>query len=86
MWWARVVNTPEDQETTMPTSRDREADWLRSIAEHPETTDADYAMAEEILPDPQLTHHQRSSVEVKHLEDLQFLVVNPGGIWEPVFR
>ena len=70
----------------MQTSRGREADWLRSIAEHPETTDADYAVAEEILLDPQLTHEQRSSVEVKRLEDLQYLVVNPGGTWEPVFR
>jgi hypothetical protein len=70
----------------MPTSRDHEADWLRSIAEHPETTDADYAMAKEILVDPQLTHEQRNSVEVKRLEDLQYLVVNPGGTWEPVFR
>jgi hypothetical protein len=70
----------------MPTRRDREADWLRSIAEHPETTDADYAVAEEILLDPQLTYEQRNSVEVKRLEDLQYLVVNPGGIWEPVFR
>lgn len=70
----------------MPTSRDREADWLRAIAEQPETTDADYAMAKEILLDRQLTHRQRSSVELKRLEDLQYLVVNPGGIWEPVFR
>jgi hypothetical protein len=70
----------------MPRSRDREADWLRSIAEHPETTDADYAMAEEILLDHQLTHHQRNSDEVKRLEDLQYLVVYPGGIWDPVFH
>ena len=67
-------------------SRDREADWLRSIAEHSETTDADYAMAEQILLDPQLTHDQRNSAEVKRLEDLQYLFVNPGGTWEPVFR
>jgi hypothetical protein len=69
----------------MPTSRDREADWLRSIAEHPETTDADYAVAEEILLDRHLTHEQRNSVEVKRLEDLQYLFINPGGTWEPVF-
>ena len=70
----------------MPTSRDREADWLRSIAEHPETTDADYAVAEEILLDRQLSHEQPNSVELKPLEDLQYLSVNPGGTWEPVFR
>ena len=82
----RFVVRPETKGTTMPTSRDREADWLRSIAEHPETTDADYAMAEQILLDPQLTHDQRNSAEVKRLEDLQYLFVNPGGTWEPVFR
>jgi hypothetical protein len=81
----RFVVHKEAKGTTMPRSRDREADWLRSIAEHPETTDADYAVAEEILHDPQLTYEQRNSVEVKRLEDLQYLFVNPGGTWEPAF-
>jgi hypothetical protein len=66
------------------TTRDDDADWLRSIAEHPATTDADHAMAEEILRDRQLTYRQRNSAEVKHLEDLECLFVDPGGRWEPV--
>ena len=70
----------------MPTSRDREAGWLRSIAEHPETTDADYAVAEEIPLNRQLTHEQRNSVEVNGWRFYEYLFVNPGGTWEPVFR
>lgn len=31
----------------MTTTRDDDADWLRSIAEHPDTTDADHAAAKE---------------------------------------
>jgi hypothetical protein len=70
--------------TTVTTTQDDDADWLRSIREHPETTDADHAMAEEILLHRQLTYRQRNSAEVKHLEDLECLFVNPGGRWEPV--
>jgi hypothetical protein len=61
-----------------------EEDWLRLIAEHPDTSEADYAMAEEILSDSQLTVEQRNRTELKRLEDLQFLFVEPGGTWEPV--
>jgi hypothetical protein len=74
---------PEDDLTT---THDDDAEWLRSIADHPETTDADHAMAEEILRDRQLTYRQRNSAEVKHLEDLECMFVNPGGRWEPVPR
>jgi hypothetical protein len=66
--------------------KDHEADWLRSIAEDPETTDADYSVAEVILLDRQLTYEQRNSAELKRLEDLKYLFVNPGGTWEPVLR
>lgn len=59
-------------------------DWLRAVAAHPQTTDADHAMAEQILLDRQLTYGQRNSAEVKHLENLECLFVNPGGRWEPV--
>ena len=59
-------------------------EWLRSIAEHPETTDADYSTAEALLHDRQLTFEQRNSDEVKRLEDLECLFVNPGGTWELV--
>jgi hypothetical protein len=57
---------------------------LQAIAEHPETTAADYAAAEEILRDRQLTFEQRNSDEVRRLEDLQFLYVEPGGTWAEV--
>jgi hypothetical protein len=65
----------------MSESRDRDQVWLRAIAEHPETTEADYTAAEAILADKQLTFEQRNSDEVRHLEDLLFLYVEPGGTW-----
>jgi hypothetical protein len=65
----------------MSRNHDHEARWLRAIADHPDTTEADYAMAQDILGDEQLTFDQRNRPELKHLEDLQFLYVNPGGTW-----
>jgi hypothetical protein len=68
----------------MPRNREHDGDWLRAIAEHPETTEADYVAAEAILLDGQLTFEQRNSDEVRRLEDLQFLYVEPGGKWAEV--
>ena len=74
----------DEQQSQFGDSDGDVAEWLRSIAEHPETTDADYSTAEALLLNRQLTFEQRNSDEVKRLEDLECLFVNPGGTWEPV--
>ncbi len=55
----------------------KKREWLVEIANHPETTDVDYAAAEAILRDAYLLTEQ---ADVSKLVQLGFVVVNADGM------
>jgi hypothetical protein len=54
----------------------KKREWLADIANHPASTESDYAAAEAILRDPYLKTEQ---VDVSNLVRLGFVVINPDG-------